>query len=286
MSLKIWLDNKLVDKKDATVSVFDHGLLYGDGIFEGIRVYNGRIFKETEHLVRLYESADAIRLTIPMTIEKLADAMRKTVDANGIKNGYIRLVVTRGIGSLGLNPFTCKKPMVIIIADKVQLYPKELYEKGLKVVSSSIMRNHPQSLSPQIKSLNYLNNIMAVVEAIDNDVAEAIMYNHEGYVAEASADNIFIVKNGVISTPLVSCGSLNGITRATVMEIADMLGYRVVEKNITRFDLYTADEVFLTGTGAEIIGIIEIDGRKIGTGVPGDITKELKENFFKCTSGD
>ncbi|AQQ71463.1 Branched-chain-amino-acid aminotransferase [Limihaloglobus sulfuriphilus] len=286
MSLKIWINNKLVDEKDAVISVFDHGLLYGDGVFEGIRVYNGKIFKEQEHLVRLYESADAIRLQIALNIEEMSKAMNETVKANGIKQGYIRLIITRGIGTLGLDPFICKDASIIIIADNVQLYPKELYDKGLKVISSSVIRNHPMSLSPQIKSLNYLNNIMAKIEATDSGMLEAIMYNHEGYVAEATGDNIFIVKNGTIFTPPVSSGSLNGITRATVIELSDELGYDVVEQNLTRFDLYTADEVFLTGTAAEVIGIVEIDGRKIGDGAPGEITKELKDQFFKYASGE
>jgi branched-chain amino acid aminotransferase len=286
MSLKIWINNKLVDQKDAVISVFDHGLLYGDGVFEGIRVYNGKIFREKEHLVRLYESADAIRLPIALNVDEMSKAMNETVKANGIKQGYIRLIVTRGIGTLGLDPFICKNASIIIIADNVQLYPKELYDKGLKVISSSVIRNHPMSLSPQIKSLNYLNNIMAKIEATDSGMLEAIMYNHQGYVAEATGDNIFIVKNGVIVTPPVSSGSLNGITRATVIELSDELGYDVIEKNLTRFDLYTADEVFLTGTAAEVIGIVEIDGRKIGDGTPGEITKELKCEFFKYANAE
>ena len=281
MDLKIWLNDKLVDQKDATVSVFDHGLLYGDGVFEGIRVYSEKVFMEKEHLDRLYESARAIRMEIPMTSSQLSDAIRKTVKANGITNGYIRLIVTRGVGTLGLNPFTCKKASIIIIASNIKLYPQELYDNGMKIISSSVVRNHPLSLPPQIKSLNYLNNILAKIEAIDAGVLEAIMYNHEGYVAEATGDNVFIIKNGVIYTPPVQSGSLQGITRDVVMKLAVKEGLEVVEQNLTRFDLFTADEFFLTGSAAEVIGIVEIDGRVIGNGKPGEITKTLKDKFFE-----
>ena len=280
MGLKIWLDERLVDKNDAKISVFDHGLLYGDGVFEGIRVYNSKIFKEKEHIVRLYESAAAIRLNIPMTMDEMSKALNETVKANNIVNGYIRQIVTRGAGALGLHPFKCEKPIVIIIADNIQLYPQELYDNGMKVISSSVVRNHPLSLPPQIKSLNYLNNIMAKIEAIDHGVLEAIMYNHMGYVAEATGDNVFIIKNGIIYTPPISSGSLCGITRQTVIDLATENGLTVEEKNLTRYDLYTADEFFLTGTAAEVIGIVEIDGRVIGNGKPGPITRTLKEKFF------
>ncbi|MFI4911785.1 MAG: branched-chain-amino-acid transaminase [Sedimentisphaeraceae bacterium JB056] len=281
MAMKIWLGEELVEEKDAKVSVFDHGFLYGDGVFEGIRFYNGKILREKEHLVRLYESAKFIRLDIPMTLEEMSEAMKKTIEANGLTNGYIRLVVSRGAGTLGLNPFLCKKAMVVIIAAGIQLYPEELYEKGMKVVSSSFVRNAPQSVPPQVKSLNYLNNILAKIEAIDNGVLEAIMYNQQGYVAEATGDNVFIVKDKVIYTPPVQSGSLTGITRQLVIELAEKQGYTVVEKNLTRYDLYTAQEFFLTGTAAEVIGVVEIDGRKIGDGTPGPISKELKEKFFE-----
>ena len=281
MAMKIWLGEELVEEKDAKISVFDHGYLYGDGVFEGIRFYNGKILREKEHLVRLYESAKFIRLDIPMTLEEMSEAMKKTIEANGLTNGYIRLVVSRGAGTLGLNPFLCKKAMVVIIAAGIQLYPEELYEKGMKVVSSSFVRNAPQSVPPQVKSLNYLNNILAKIEAIDNGVLEAIMYNQQGYVAEATGDNVFIVKDKVIYTPPVQSGSLTGITRQLVIELAEKQGYTVVEKNLTRYDLYTAQEFFLTGTAAEVIGVVEIDGRKIGDGTPGPISKELKEKFFE-----
>jgi branched-chain amino acid aminotransferase len=217
MGLKIWLDNKLVDETDARISVFDHGLLYGDGVFEGIRVYNSRIFELDAHMKRLYESAKAIRLVIPMSKDKLIRATEKTTKANGVVDGYIRLVITRGVGTLGLNPFICEEGRLFIIADNIQLYPEELYEKGMKVISATTVRNHPLSIPAQVKSLNYLNSILAKIEALDNDVPEAVMYNHEGYVAEATADNVFIVRNGVIYTPPVEAGALEGITRSIVI---------------------------------------------------------------------
>ncbi len=285
MALKIWLDGKLVDKKDATVSVFDHGLLYGDGVFEGIRIYSGKVFMQKEHLLRLWESAKALRLEIPISIEEMGEAIDETVKANNLTNGYIRLIVTRGAGTLGLNPFTCARPSIIIIADNIKLYPQELYDNGMKIISSSIVRNHPLSLPPQIKSLNYLNNILAKIEAIDAGVLEAVMFNHEGFVAEATGDNIFIIKNETIYTPPVQSGSLQGITRDAVMKIAKKEGFEVIEQNLTRFDLYTADEFFLTGTAAEVIGITEIDGRVIGNAKPGRITKLLKEKFFEFANG-
>ncbi|MHC4070300.1 MAG: branched-chain-amino-acid transaminase [Planctomycetota bacterium] len=281
MALKIWLDGKLVDEADAKVSVFDHGLLYGDGIFEGIRVYDGRVFELEAHLHRLYESAKMIRLEIPLDKDELAAAMKKTVEANGITDGYIRLVVTRGVGNLGLNPFVCKKSGLIVIADQIQPYAEELYETGMKVISATTVRNHPLALPPQLKSLNYLNNIMAKLEALNSGAAEAIMYNHEGYVAEATVDNVFIVRDGVIYTPPVAAGALEGITRNLVIRLARQENLEVVEKNLTRCDLYVCDEFFLTGTAAEIIGVVEIDGRTVGDGKPGPITKRLREKFFK-----
>jgi branched-chain amino acid aminotransferase len=281
MALKIWMNGTLVDQSQAKVSVFDHGLLYGDGVFEGIRVYSGRVFELAAHLQRLYESAKVIRLTISMTIDAMTKAVEETVKANGITDGYIRLLVTRGVGSLGLNPFTCKDSQVIIIADQIQLYPKELYEKGMKVISAATQRNHPLSLPPQVKSMNYLNNILAKIEALDRNVPEAIMYNHMGFVAEASGDNVFIVRNGAVLTPPPQAGSLEGITRALVMKLASEMGMPVIEENLTRFDLYVADEIFLTGTAAEVIGVVDIDGRTIGDGKPGPITRKLSDAFFK-----
>jgi len=285
MGLKIWLDGKLVDEADAKISVFDHGLLYGDGVFEGIRVYNRRIFELEVHIKRLFESAKAIRLVMPMTKDKLIGAVEKTTAANGIIDGYIRLLVTRGVGTLGLNPLICENGRLIIIADNIQLYPEELYEKGMKVVSATTVRNHPLAIPPQVKSLNYLNSILAKIEALDSDVPEAVMYNHEGYVAEATADNVFIVKDGVVCTPPVEAGALEGITRGIVFRLAKEEKLEVVEKNLTRFDLYVCDEFFLTGTAAEVIGIVEIDGRIIGDGRPGPITRLLRKKFFQYAHG-
>ena len=285
MALKIWLDDELVDEADAKISVFDHGLLYGDGVFEGIRVYSGRVFELEAHIKRLYESAMAIRLDIPMSKDKLTKAVEDTTEANGVVDGYIRLVITRGVGTLGLNPFICENAVVFIIADNIQLYPEELYEKGMKVISATTVRNHPLAIPPQVKSLNYLNNILAKIEALDNDVPEAIMYNHEGFVAEATGDNVFIIKNGIIYTPPISAGSLGGITRGVVIKLATEENLEVVEKNLTRFDLYTCDEFFLTGTAAEVIGIVDIDGRVIGDGKPGPVTRQLGKKFYKYAHG-
>ncbi len=285
MGLKIWLDGKLVDETDAKISVFDHGLLYGDGVFEGIRVYNGKIFELEAHINRLFESAKAIRLTVPLSRKELVRAVEKTTEANDVIGGYIRLVVTRGVGTLGLNPFVCESSRLFIIADNIQLYPEEFYEKGMKVISATTVRNHPLALPPQVKSLNYLNNILAKIEALDSNVAEAIMYNHEGYVAEATGDNIFIAKNGVICTPPVEAGALEGITRAVVIRLAKQENLPVIEKNLTRFDLYVCDEFFLTGTAAEVIGVVEIDGRVIGDGKPGLYTRLLRKKFFNYAHG-
>ncbi len=282
MALKIWLGDGLVDEHEAKISVFDHSLLYGDGVFEEIRVYSGKVFELKAHLERLFESAHVIRLTIPMSIEQMTQAVLATTEANSVRDGYIRLIVTRGIGDLGLNPFLCKDGKVIIISDNVKLYPEEFYEKGLKVISAATIRNHPMALPPQIKSLNYLNNILAKIESIDAGAGEAIMYNHLGFVAEASGDNVFLVKGGVVYTPPVQAGSLDGITRRVVIRLAKQEGIGVVEKDLTRFDLYSADELFLTGTAAEVIGVIEMDGRVIGTGKPGEMTKRLRTLFFKA----
>ncbi len=285
MALKIWLDGKLVEQEEAKISVFDHGLLYGDGVFEGIRVYNGRVFELEAHIKRLYESAKVIRLEVPMSRSKLISAVEKTVEANAVIDGYIRLVVTRGVGTLGLNPLICENSRLFIIADNIQLYPEELYEKGMKVISATTVRNHPLAIPPQVKSLNYLNNILAKIEALDNNVPEAIMYNHEGYVAEATGDNVFIVRDDVIYTPPVEAGSLEGITRGVVIKLAKEESLEIVEKNLTRFDLYICDEFFLTGTAAEVIGIVEIDGRVIGDGKPGPVTRLLRKKFFEYAHG-
>ncbi len=285
MARKIWLDGKLVDPEDAKITVFDHGLLYGDGVFEGIRVYSGGVFELDAHIERLYESAKAIRLEISISKADLSAAVTETVAANDISDGYIRLLVTRGVGTLGLNPFICKKSCIVIIADSIQLYPEELYEKGMKLISATTVRNHPLAIPPQAKTLNYLNNIMAKVEALDSGVPEAIMYNHLGYVAEASGDNVLIVKDGVIYAPPAEAGALPGITRNIVIKLARAENIQVVEKNLTRFDLYVADELFLTGTAAEIIGIVEIDKRIVGEGRPGPVTNLLRKRFFEYAHG-
>ena len=285
MALKVWLNGKLVDQDDARISVFDHGLLYGDGVFEGIRVYDGKIFELPAHINRLYQSAKVIRLDVSIVADELTKAVQQTVTANKITNGYIRLVLTRGTGTLGLNPFICKNPTIFIIADNIKLYPEELYETGMKVVSATTVRNHPLGIPPQVKSLNYLNNILAKIEALDNGVPEAIMYNNSGYVAEATGDNVFIVKDSRIYTPPIEAGSLGGITRSVVMRLAQQESIDAIEQNLTRFDLYTCDEFFLTGTAAEIIGIIEIDGRVIGDGKPGPVTKLLRKKFFEYAHG-
>ena len=285
MAQKIWLDGKLVDREDARITVFDHGLLYGDGVFEGIRVYNGKVFELAAHIRRLCESAKAIRLDMAIGMTGLADAVTETVSANGITDGYVRLVVTRGVGTLGLNPFVCRNSCIFIIADDIQLYPQELYEKGMRVISATTVRNHPLAIPPQAKSLNYLNNILAKIEALDSGVPEAIMYNHEGYVAEASGDNVVIVRDGVVYTPPAEAGALPGITLGVVIKLARKENIQVVEKNLTRFDLYVCDEFFLTGTAAEIIGIVEIDKRVIGDGKPGPITSLLRKRFFDHAHG-
>ena len=285
MAQRIWLDGRLVGREDAKITVFDHGLLYGDGVFEGIRIYSGRVFELDAHIERLYESAKAIRLEISMSKTDLAAAVTETVAANDIADGYIRLLVTRGVGTLGLNPFVCQKSCIIIIADSIQLYPEELYEKGMKLISATTVRNHPLAIPPQAKTLNYLNNIMAKVEALDSGVPEAIMYNHLGYVAEASGDNVLIVKGGVIYAPPAEAGALPGITRNIVIKLAQAENIQVVEKNLTRFDLYVADEFFLTGTAAEIIGIVEIDKRVVGEGRPGPVTNLLRKRFFEYAHG-
>jgi branched-chain amino acid aminotransferase len=281
--VKIFLDGKLVPESEAKISVFDHGLLYGDGVFEGIRVYHGRIFKLAEHLDRLFASARAIMLTVPLTKEELAAACRQTCAANGVRDGYIRLVVTRGAGYLGLNPFKCPKASVFIIAASIELYPESVYREGLKLITAATQRINPAALSPSIKSLNYLNNILAKIEAIQAGTVEAIMLNSEGYVAECTGDNLFVVRGGALETPPVSAGALNGITRGVVMELARGMGREVREVNLTRYDVMTAEECFLTGTAAEIVPVISLDGRVIGNGKPGALTLQLTEAFRKLT---
>lgn len=283
---KVYISGKLLDKEQATVSVYDHGLLYGDGVFEGIRVYGGNVFLLKEHIERLYESARAIRLEIPMTPGDMIQATKDTVKANELGDGYVRLVVTRGAGYLGLDPRKTANPQVIIIADTITLYPQEIYDQGMKLITASTIRNHAQALSPRIKSLNYLNNILAKIEGTDGGCVEALMLNHKGEVAECTGDNIFIVKNGVLKTPPTDAGILEGITRNAVIKLAQGAGITVQETTLIRHDIYVADECFLTGTAAEVVPVTSLDGRPLGTGKPGPVTKDLLARFKKLTRGE
>jgi len=282
--MKVYVNGQLYDKKDAKISVFDHGLLYGDGVFEGIRSYNCLVFKLKEHIDRLFESACSIMLNIPLTRQKMQNAIIATLKTNKLKDAYIRVVVTRGIGDLGLDPRKCKgKETVIIITDKITLYPGEFYRKGLEIITVPTVRNLPEALNPQIKSLNYLNNILAKIEAINSGFPEAIMLDSLGYVAECTGDNIFIVKRNNLYTPPQCMGTLRGITRDTVLDIAKRQRIPAHEHVITRHEVYISDECFLTGTAAEIIPVMKVDGRPIGTGKPGPITKKLMQEFKKVT---
>ena len=283
MSLKVWINGNLVDKQDAAVSVFDHGLLYGDGVFEGIRSYAGKVFRLDEHLDRLWCSAKAIWLEIPISQAEMAKAIQETLAVNKITDGYIRVLVTRGVGDLGIDPCLCKEPQVIVITDKIALYPDELYKKGLEIVTVSTVRNHPAALSPRVKSLNYLNNILAKIEGKQADCVEALMLNHKGEIAECTGDNIFLVRAGALFTPPNDAGILEGITRSAVIELAVKAKIDVHEVALTKHDVYIADECFLTGTAAEVIGVVKVDGRTIGDGVPGRITRDLSERFHKLT---
>jgi len=285
MGSKVYINGELINKEDAKVSVFDHGFLYGDGVFEGIRAYGGKVFKMKEHIDRLYSSAAAIELTIPMSKQEYAAAIEYTLKANNLNDAYIRAVVSRGIGLLGLNPRICEHAAVVIITDSIALYPPELYENGLEVVTVSTVRNHPNALDPRIKSLNYLNNILAKIEALNAGVMEAIMLNSHGYVTECTGDNIFIVTSANLVTPPPSAGILEGITREVVMDLARQAGITVLERNLTRYDVFTADECFLTGTAAEIIPVVKVDGRDVADGKPGAITLKLLESFRKLTKG-
>ena len=282
--MKVFIDGKYYDEQDAKVSVFDHGLLYGDGVFEGIRAYNGRVFKLREHIDRLFYSAKAILLEIPMSHAEIMAATVATCRENNLREGYIRLVVTRGIGTLGLNPNRCKRGSVIVIADKIQVYPKEMYENGMAIVTVATTRNLHSALNPAIKSLNYLNNILAKIEANNAGVEEAIMLNSEGYVSECTADNLFLVKGDHLLTPPLSAGALYGITRGTVMELGRAAGLQVSEPNLTRYDVFNADECFLTGTGAEVVPVTKVDGRVIGNGKPGPVTRKLVEKYRAVTN--
>jgi branched-chain amino acid aminotransferase len=281
--VKVYLNGTFVDSRKATVSVFDHGLLYGDGVFEGIRSYNGLIFKLREHIDRLFESAHTIMLTIPMTKEELIEVVKETLRVNHLNNAYIRLVVTRGEGDLGLDPRKCGQPTVVVIADTITLYPQKLYDRGLELITVATQRNVPEALNPQIKSLNYLNNILAKIEAINAGYEEAIMLSSSGYVTECTGENIFVVKGKRLLTPPPSIGVLRGITRQTVMGLGETLRLDVQEELLTRHDLFNADECFLTGTAAEIVPVVKIDGRVIGRGTPGPVTKRLQRAFRQLT---
>ncbi|MCX5685862.1 MAG: branched-chain-amino-acid transaminase [Candidatus Omnitrophica bacterium] len=284
--MKIYLNGKLVGREKANISVFDHGLLYGDGVFEGIRTYDGLIFRLKEHIDRLYKSADAIELEIPLTKQEVIKAVVRTLKANKLKDAYIRLVVTRGIGDLGLDPRKCGMPTVFIITDRIKLYPEKHYRNGLEIVTAKTRRNYPQALDPRIKSLNYLNNILAKIDAIKSGTEEAIMLTHDGNVAECTGDNIFIVRNSELITPPAEIGALEGITRDAVIGLTKKMNIPFHEKLIRMEDVYGAGEVFLTGTAAEIIPVIKIDDRSIGNGKPGEITKRLTAEFRKLTKTD
>lgn len=281
--LTIYLDGKFVPEAEAKVSVFDHGLLYGDGIFEGIRFYNGRVFRLEEHLERLWDSARSICLEIPISRAEMTEALLETIRRNDLREGYIRQIVTRGVGNLGLNPAQCKRPSIIIIATTIALYPKEVCERGLTVVTCATRRTSPAALNPAVKSLNYLNNVMARIEANLAGADEALMLNEAGNVAECTADNVFIIKRGHIFTPPIAAGALRGITRSVVFDIAAELGLKITETDITRHDVFVADECFLTGTAAEVIPVVKADGRTIGSGKPGSITARMISRFRALT---
>jgi len=283
MSLKVYVNGTLYDKQDAAISVYDHGLLYGDGVFEGIRSYAGKVFRLAEHVDRLWDSAKAIWLEIPISKDQMAEAIRSTLAANGIEDGYIRVVVTRGVGTLGLDPNKCSDPQVIIITDRISLYPDELYEKGLEIITVSTARNHPAALNPRVKSLNYLNNILAKIEGLQAGCIEALMLNHKGEVAECTGDNIFLARGGRLLTPPNNAGILEGITRDAVMELARDAGIEVREAALTKHDVYIADECFLTGTAAEVVPVVKVDSRSIGDGTPGPITRDMIRRFHKLT---
>lgn len=283
MGPKIYINGELLPRDQAKVSVYDHGLLYGDGVFEGIRVYNGKVFRLQAHLGRLYNSAKAILLDIPMSQQEMAAAMEETIEANEARYPYIRLVVTRGVGTLGLDPYKCAEPQVVIIYDEIALYPPEMYEHGLEIMTAATRQKAQDNLSPRIKSLNYLGNIMAKIECVRAGLPEALMLNRVGHVTECTGDNIFIVKDGVVITPPPGAGILKGVTRGVIFEIGDDLCVPVREENLTLFDLYAADECFLTGTAAEIISVVKIDGRTVGDGKPGRMTRRLLERFRELT---
>lgn len=279
MTLKVYINGTLYNKEDAKVSVYDHGFLYGDGVFEGMRSYAGSVFRMKEHLDRLWDSAERIQLEIPMTKEEMSDAVNATLAANEIEDGYIRLVISRGEGTLGLDPNKCPTPNIVIITDFITLYPEEFYQNGLEIVTAKTIRNHPGALDPRIKSLNYLNNILAKIEGLAAGCVETLMLNHQGEVAECTGDNIFIVRDGKLLTPPVEAGVLEGITRGAVMELAAGDGIQVMESRMTLDDVYSAAEVFLTGSAAEIVPVIKVDGNQIGDGIPGMITRRIADLY-------
>lgn len=281
MAKHIYIGGEFFSEADAKISVFDHGLLYGDGVFEGLRIYSGKVFRLEDHVTRLYESARAIWLDLPMSQSEMADAINETVAKNDLSDGYVRAIVTRGSGSLGLDPRRCSDPKVIIIADTISLYPQEHYDNGLEIITVSVIRNHPAALNPRIKSLNYLNNILAKIEGIQAGCLEALMLNHKGEVAECTGDNVFIVKNGAISTPPLDAGILAGITRDVVIELAEKLSLPIAEQVLTKHDVYVADECFLTGSAAEVIPVVKVDSRSIGDGKPGAVTHKLTKAFHE-----
>ncbi len=286
MSLKVYINGQYFDKEDAKISVYDHGLLYGDGVFEGMRSYGGVVFRLDEHIDRLWKSARAILLDIPMTPADLAQAVNDTLAENNLSDGYIRLIVTRGAGTLGLDPNRTSNPQVIIITDKITLYPDEYYENGLEIITASTIRNHPAALSPRIKSLNYLNNVLAKIEGLKAGCIEALMLNHKGEVAECTGDNVFIVQQGTLLTPAIDAGILQGITREAVIELARDHSIPVREIPLTRHDIFIAEECFLTGSAAEVVPVVKLDDRVIGDGTPGPITRKLKEEFGRLARGE
>ncbi|MCL2709508.1 MAG: branched-chain-amino-acid transaminase [Planctomycetaceae bacterium] len=281
--MQVYISGKFFDKDNAKISVFDHGLLYGDGVFEGMRSYNGKVFRLREHMIRLWKSARALMIEIPITLEEMEAAVNETLQVNGIQNGYIRLLVTRGIGTLGLDAHLCSEPQVVIIAAQLALYPAELYEKGLDIVTAATVRTNPSMVSPQVKSMNYLNNVLAKIEGHLAGCAEVLMLNTKGEVAECSGDNVFIIRDGKLHTPPPEAGILEGITRQTVIDIAVDMGIPVREAPMTRYDIFAADECFLTGSGAELIPVVKLDGRLIGDGKPGPMTKKLLDRFHEET---
>jgi branched-chain amino acid aminotransferase len=284
--MKVYLDGAFVNKADAKISVFDHGLLYGDGIFEGIRLYKKCVFRLDDHLERLEFSARALLLDLPMSRREFSDVVCEACRINGLEDGYIRLIVTRGVGDLGLSPSSCPGPSVIVIADRIVLYPPEIYEKGLAIITVPTRRMSPAALDPGIKSLNYLNNVLAKIEAAQRGVLEAIMLNDQGYVAECTGDNIFVVSKGRIMTPDPTSGALRGITRRVMFELAEELGMQLEERNLTRYDVWNAEECFLTGTAAEVVPVVKVDGREIGDARPGVVTRRFLDAFHRRVSTD